>query len=92
MSKGTVKHEVKLETSVKVILAALAFGVLAHAFVPAFGVDSAFAAASKKIGTTSGLGTITVRFASPVQLGGNLNLGGKLGLGGAVQCVGCAPQ
>lgn len=44
MTKRVIEHEVKLEKSVKIILAALAFGVLAHAFAPAFGVREASAA------------------------------------------------
>jgi hypothetical protein len=41
MTKQVVEHEVKLEKSVKIILAALAFGVLAHALVPVLSVDEA---------------------------------------------------
>jgi hypothetical protein len=43
MTKRTIEHEVKLEKSVKIILAALAFGVLAHAFAPAFSINDAMA-------------------------------------------------
>ena len=44
MTKRVIEHEIKLEKSVKIILAALAFGVLAHAFAPAFSIKEAFAA------------------------------------------------
>lgn len=86
MTKRMIEHEVKLETSVKVILAALAFGVLAHAFVPAFSVTSAFA--KKHISGKP----FTVRLAGPVRLSGKLGLGGKLNLGGAVKCDGCVSK
>ncbi len=43
MTKRVIEHEIKLEKSVKIILAALAFGVLAHAFVPAFSIKDALA-------------------------------------------------
>ncbi|MBT3305848.1 MAG: hypothetical protein HN377_05125 [Alphaproteobacteria bacterium] len=87
MSKRVIEHDIKLEKSVKIILAALAFGVLAHAFVPAFSTDSAFAAVKKTLGS----GTISVRVNGPVRLSGDLGLGGKLALGGAVKCNGCTP-
>ncbi len=93
MTKRVIKHEVKLEKSVKFILSALAFGVLAHAFVPAFNVTSAIAATtSKKVAKTTGLGTVSVRLVGPVRLSGQLGLGGKLGLGGAIKCEGCVPK
>ena len=38
-----VKHEIKLEKSVKIILGVLALGVLLNAFAPAFSVREAFA-------------------------------------------------
>lgn len=41
MTKRIIEHEIKLEKSVKIILAVLAFGVLAHAFAPAFGIKEA---------------------------------------------------
>ena len=75
MTKRVIEYEIKLEKSVKIILAALAFGVLAHAFVPAFSVKSAIAEVIK--------GTLSVSLSGPVQLSGNL------GLGGAVRCHGC---
>jgi hypothetical protein len=90
MSKRVIEHEIKLEKSVKIILAALAFAVLAHAFVPAFSVTSALA--NKHIGRVTkalGTGTITVRVVGPVKLSGKLGLGGKLGLSGTVKCIGC---
>jgi len=43
MTKRVVQHEVKLEKSVKIILAAMAFGVIAHAFSPSFGIKEALA-------------------------------------------------
>ncbi len=93
MSKRVIEHEVKLEKSVKIILAALAFGVLAHAFVPAFNITSALAKAHiGRVTKTLGTGTISVRVISPVRLSGNIGLGGKLGLGGAVKCIGCGPE
>ena len=75
MTKRVIEYEIKLETSLKIILAALAFGVLAHAFVPAFSVKSAVSEVIK--------GTLSVSLSGPVQLSG------KLGLGGAVRCHGC---
>ncbi len=83
MSKRIIQHDVKLEKSVKIILAALAIGVLAHAFVPAFSVTSALAKKHAKSGA------FTVRVTGPVRLNGKLGLGGKLDLGGAVKCEGC---
>ena len=81
--KRVIEHEIKLEKSVKVILAALAFAVLAHAFVPAFSITSALA--KKHISGKP----LTVRLTGPVRLSGNVGLGGKLGLSGAVKCLGC---
>lgn len=43
MTKRVIEHEIKLEKSVKIILAALAFGVLAHVFSPAFSIKDALA-------------------------------------------------
>ena len=43
MSERKVVHEVKLQKSVIIILAALAFGVCANVFVPAFTVEDAMA-------------------------------------------------
>ena len=59
MTKRVIEHEIKLEKSVKFILAALAFGVLAHALVPAFSVKSAIA----DIAT----GPLAVRLNSPLK-------------------------
>lgn len=75
MSKRVIEHEVKLETSVKIILAVLAFGVLAHAFTPAFGVKDALAEALE--------GKLSINLTGPV------NIKGKLDLGGTVTCKGC---
>ena len=77
MTKRVIQHEFKLEKSTKIILAVLAFGVLAHAFVPAFSVKSAIAEVIN--------GTLSVSLSGPVQLSG------QLGLGGAVKCIGCIP-
>ncbi len=85
MTKRVIEHEIKLEKSVKIILAALAFGLLAHAFVPIFTVETALAASHRILGK----GTLPVRFVGPLRLSGQLNLGGKLGLGGTVKCDGC---
>ena len=74
MTKRVIEHEIKLEKSVKFILAALAFGVLAHAFVPAFSVKSAIS----DIAT----GPLAVRLSGNLGLGGNLGLNGNLGIGG----------
>ena len=49
MTKRVIEHEIKFEKSVKIILAALAFGMLAHAFTPAFNIKEALAA-SQHIG------------------------------------------
>lgn len=43
MTKRVIEHEVKLEPSVKIILAVFAFGVLAHLFAPALSINEAFA-------------------------------------------------
>lgn len=43
MTKRVIEHEIKLEKSVKLILAVLAFGLLAHLFAPAFSVKDALA-------------------------------------------------
>ena len=83
MTRRVIEHEIKLEKSVKIIFAALAFGLLAHALLPAFSVKSAIADIAK--------GPLAVKLSGNVALGGNLGLGGKLGLGGAVKCNGCIP-
>ena len=46
MTNRTIKYEVKLQTSVVVILGILAFGVFANAFAPAFAIKEALAASS----------------------------------------------
>tara|TARA_R110000787_G_scaffold270558_1_gene377540 strand:- start:66 stop:254 length:189 start_codon:yes stop_codon:yes gene_type:complete len=43
MTKRTVQHEIKLEKSVKIILGALAIGVMANAFTPDMGIKDAMA-------------------------------------------------
>ena len=43
MSNRTIKHEVKLQTSVIIILGLLALGVCANAFAPAFSIKEALA-------------------------------------------------
>ena len=44
MTKRTVQHEIKLEKSVKIILGALAIGVMANAFTPdTFSIKDAMA-------------------------------------------------
>jgi len=43
MSNKTIKHEIKLQPSVIVILGVLAVGVFANAFAPTFSVKEAFA-------------------------------------------------
>ena len=43
MFNKTIKHEVKLQPSVIVILGLLALGVCGNAFAPAFSVKDAFA-------------------------------------------------
>ena len=89
MTKRVIKHEIKLEKSVKIILAALAVGVLAHAFVPTFTINSALARAHNILRST---GTMNVRVVGPVRLSGQVGLGGTLGLKGAVKCDGCVPK
>jgi len=43
MTNRTIKHEIKLQKSVIIILGILAVGVFANAFAPAFSVKEAFA-------------------------------------------------
>ena len=43
MITRVIEHEIKLEKSVKIILAVLAIGVFANAFAPAFSVKDALA-------------------------------------------------
>ena len=43
MSNRTIKHEVKLQPSVIIILGLLALGVCANAFAPAFSIKEAMA-------------------------------------------------
>ena len=43
MSNKTIKHEIKLQPSVIVILGLLALGVCANAFAPAFSIKEALA-------------------------------------------------
>jgi ribose 5-phosphate isomerase len=43
MSNRTVKHEIKLQKSVIVILGILSVGVFLNAFVPAFSINDAIA-------------------------------------------------
>ena len=88
MTKRVIEHEIKLEKPVKIILAALAFGVLAHAFVPTFSAKSALARAHNILAKA----TLPVRIVGPVRLSGQLSLGGNLGLKGAVKCDGCVAK
>ena len=46
MPERTVKHEVKLQKSVIVILAIMAFGLCANAFAPVFSINDATAQVS----------------------------------------------
>ena len=43
MTNRTIKHEIKLQKSVVVILGLLAIGVCANAFAPAFSIKEAMA-------------------------------------------------
>ena len=43
MTKRVIKHEIKLQNSVIVILAVLTIGVCVNAFAPVFSVKEAFA-------------------------------------------------
>ena len=43
MSNRTIKHEIKLQKSVIILLGFLAFGVCANAFAPAFSIKDAMA-------------------------------------------------
>ena len=43
ITKRTIEHDIKLENSVKIILAALAIGVMANAFAPSFAVKDVLA-------------------------------------------------
>ena len=43
ITKRTIEHDVKLENSVKIILAALAIGVMANAFAPSFAAKDVLA-------------------------------------------------
>lgn len=43
MINRTIKHEIKLQKSVIIILGVLAVGVFANAFAPTFGIKEAFA-------------------------------------------------
>jgi len=43
MTKRVIEHEIKLEKSVKIILAFFSFGVLAHLFAPVLSINEAFA-------------------------------------------------
>ena len=43
MTNRTIKHEIKLQKSVIVILGILAIGIFANAFEPAFGIKEALA-------------------------------------------------
>ena len=43
MTNRTIKHEIKLQKSVVVILGILAIGVCANAFAPAFSIKEAMA-------------------------------------------------
>lgn len=51
MTNRVIEHEIKLEKSVKIVLAALAFGVLAHALAPVFHVKDALAESQNISGT-----------------------------------------
>ncbi len=91
MTKRVIEHEIKLEKSVKIILAALALGVLAHAFATTFSVESALAKLDPAP-PVAFKGTLPVRIVGPISLGGELSLGGNLGLRGTVKCDGCVPK
>jgi len=43
MSNSTIKHDIKLQPAVIILLGFLAFGVCANAFSPAFSIKEAFA-------------------------------------------------
>ena len=47
MTNRTIKHEIKLQKSVIIILGILAVGVFANAFAPAFSIATAYAEGDK---------------------------------------------
>ena len=51
MNNRTIKHEIKLQKSVIVILGILAVGVFLNAFAPAFSIKDALAGSSHLSGT-----------------------------------------
>ena len=63
MSNRTIKHEVKLQKSVIVILGVLAVGVFLNAFAPAFSIKDADAQYPR---------TINVSLSGFLELMGNL--------------------
>ena len=73
MTKRVIEHEIKLEKSVKIILAALAFGALVHAFVPIFSVGSALAEARR---FPIEKGPLSVTVSGPVLLSGSIRCDG----------------
>ena len=58
MTNRTIKHEVKLQKSVIIILAVLAFGVCANAFAPAFEIRDAKAGQYEEILIAGGLNNV----------------------------------
>ena len=50
MTNRTIKHEVKLQKSVIILLGFLAFGVCANAFAPVFKVEEALAGIDTRVG------------------------------------------
>ena len=62
MSNKTIKHEVKLQKSVIILLGFLAFGVCANAFSPAFSIKEAKANTNRIANNIEmGLGLINTR-------------------------------
>ena len=53
MTNRTIKHEIKLQKTVIVILGILAVGVFANAFAPAFSIKDALAESNRVSGSLS---------------------------------------
>ena len=70
MTQRIVRHEVKLQTSVIIILGVLAFGVCANAFSSAFSVDEVMANHTLSRGNTP-LGSHQHPLIIECQNGGN---------------------
>ena len=70
MTKRVIEHEIKLEKSVKIVLAIFSFGVLVHLFAPVLSINEALAELS---GGSPGSGAFHVNIVHKIEHSGTIS-------------------